>query len=357
MSGSIYSASDKAIFDALSHPKVTKSDLQQLFLSRGTITSNKTDRKDLAKYFSSYLHSYSDYQKLAKILGSANRREKQTFTIINTDVDIDTIETALQKVKSRLVDYDATGDITKTSDGLIISVKYKTLDFNKSEFKQVVERKATIEIETDEGKFCIRRPSNSIVDDITTDILSAIEDELDDVEELEIETIDLSHIPDPNERTKFFTDLVNSIDGYDLNDVSDVFVYQPKIVLDNDDEDDDADVDIGVHISKASLKGEGVLMSDELDKLLNKGFYIFKIVWKSIEQGVPDSDIFEFEAQFSDQENFKNFSYLIRGHYKYKGESEYNSSRTQCSSIEERVLSKEIEHSAKTLFDNLPQII
>ena len=168
-------------------------------------------------------------------------------------------------------------------------------------------------------------------------------------------------IQEPEKRTEFFERLIKSLDGLNFRDVTDVYIFHPKNLEDNlDDEDkeeDDSDsVDLGVHITRASLKGEKVLQSEELRGLYEKGFYIWKIIWQS-DDGSHDSDIFEFEAQFKDAENFTGFSYLPRGYYKYKGNLEYNSSKTGFSSMEERELSVKIEKAAQKavadIFDDL----
>lgn len=51
-------------------------------------------------------------------------------------------------------------------------------------------------------------------------------------------------------------------------------------------------LDLGCHISKASLKGRGVLESKELNNLLSHGFYITKIIWVSVVNGFVDSNKF-----------------------------------------------------------------
>jgi len=57
--------------------------------------------------------------------------------------------------------------------------------------------------------------------------------------------------------------------GYTLKDVTDVYVYKPKLTASFMAEDDTSsdEPDDGVHITRVSLKGEGVLISPELDSL------------------------------------------------------------------------------------------
>ena len=141
------------------------------------------------------------------------------------------------------------------------------------------------------------------------------------------------------------------MNGYKKHDVTDVYVYKPKAKRDGDEDPEEAtsdeeDTNLGVHISRATLKGEGVIESEEMRGLIARGFYISKIVWQAKESGI-DPDIFEFEAQFSEPETCTRFSYLARGHYKYQGNQQYSKTRTQLLAEEDRELSKAIENAAR----------
>ncbi len=354
MSNSIYSASDKAFFDALNHPKITKHQLHEMFLSRGILVSKKTNRRKLASYFSSFTHSYSDYSRLSSILGSASRREKQSVCTLNGVSDSEIIENALRNVKNELVDkHQAVGRFKKVGENFHFKINYRTIDFNKSEFKQVVEREIEIELEKDNGSYNLRTPHSDFSNLIKVDIIEALRKELE--QEISVHKIELPAGALPEERTNFFNKLVNEQMNFELHDVTDVFVYQPKEIDSEDDEidEDSLNTDLGIHISKASLKGENVQLSEELKKLLEKGFYIYRIIWQAKDTEVPDSDIYEFECMFSNPDECTDFSYLIRGHYKYKGNREYNVSKVQCSKSEERALGKNVEHSAQRIIDEL----
>jgi hypothetical protein len=111
------------------------------------------------------------------------------------------------------------------------------------------------------------------------------------------------------------------------------------------DDLDDEQIELGVHISRASLRGQGVLASKQMLDLLSQGFYISKIVWTS-KSTQFDSDLYEFEAQFSEPETCTMFSYAARGYYGYKGAGEYNASRTQFSKVEDSRLGRLIEAGA-----------
>ena len=74
--GTIYSASDKSLYDALNQSNVTNADLRSLFLSRGILVSSDSNRKHLAKHFARLFHDYRDYQALARLFGGSVQRKK-----------------------------------------------------------------------------------------------------------------------------------------------------------------------------------------------------------------------------------------------------------------------------------------
>ncbi len=167
---------------------------------------------------------------------------------------------------------------------------------------------------------------------------------------LKKDQISLEHIDDPKIRTSFFIKLIGNIKDYELYDVTDVFVHNPKNIADEDEEFEQNENN--VHIDKASLKGQGVLQSPELEELDKKGFYISKIIWQAKRNEI-DSDIYEFEAQFATPKSCTHFSYLPRGFYRYKNANEYNKSKTNFNNHDEKKISKLIESSAQETIDGI----
>jgi hypothetical protein len=115
------------------------------------------------------------------------------------------------------------------------------------------------------------------------------------------------------------------------------------------------DGELGIHISRVSFRGEGVLLSSELQGLVQRGFYISKIVWQATKNSEIDSDLYEFEAQFSEPETCTRFSYLPRGYYAYMSPKQYAIARTQCTHDEDRQLSKTIEAAARASLPTAPE--
>lgn len=68
--GSLYFASDKAIFDALTPRCLMSAEPWNVFLSRGIVISTEVDEKLLASQFSALFHGYYDYRKVSLLLGA-----------------------------------------------------------------------------------------------------------------------------------------------------------------------------------------------------------------------------------------------------------------------------------------------
>lgn len=349
-------ASDNVVRDALTKQrKLTNGDLKSLFISRGILVSKETSREDLAVYFSRLSHDYYDHQAIAKVMGIISRREKASVTYVHNKFSKDDIEAALLEVRD---DQQKDGDQRKVTSGAKVyelRVDYQQIDYGKSEFSQIVNKDAVISIsETDEG-LSIRWPLNDYVGNIKERFLDILSNKCGDAENLRVEEIELSSILDPELRTKFFLRLINLIDGYQLYDVSDVYVFNAKDTNNENDDQDNEDSHLGTHITKASLSGEGVLNSRELKSLYDKGFYISKVIWTA-KINKYDSNIYNFEAQFYEPKECKSFSYLVRGFYKYQSNNNYNKTLTCVSTSEETAFLKLIERAAKKALNEIRDI-
>ncbi|MGM9489609.1 hypothetical protein [Ideonella sp. YS5] len=353
--GTIYSASDKSLYDALNQKTVTNADLRELFLSRGILVSKETSRKNLARHFSRLNHDYRDYEKLAKLFGSPSYREKMSSMRIPTAVPLTTFESSAHELKAEL---EQGGAIVKVyaakGTRLDIEIKYSKVHFNKSDFRQVVSRTAIISFQREGNEIVITAPHSDDVREWVETIKQTASEKSG--EKLELDEITLPPGLDPKVKSAFFTHLIKELPGYVLHDVSDVYVSKPKPPTAAEDDEDDLDEGSpGIHISKASLRGQGVGQSDELKLLSAKGFYISRIVWTA-KATAPDSDIFEFEAQFASPDDCTDFTYLPRGYYRCLEGHSYNQTRTGFSSEEEQRFGKVIETAARATLKKLPGI-
>ncbi|HAL7687957.1 TPA: hypothetical protein H7D02_004772, partial [Escherichia coli] len=305
---------------------------------------------DLARNYSRMTHDYYEHQKIATLLGGQTRAEKNTCVRIESSVTKDDIIVAAEKLKKEITAQDDYCKIIIDGSRVLIDIRYLSTNYSKSDFKQAVNKEALIEIEPIDKGYSIRRPDNENLKDYEDLLLGHIisiqsEQDNDSNLDLKLNEITLAHNSSADVRTLFFDKLIRSLDGYELDDVTDAYVYHPKPET---IEAEEGNTETGVHVSKASLKGEGVLKSDELSDLYDRGFYIWKIKWK-VKEKLADPDIYELEAQFGDPLNCTNFSYLVKGVKKYKSNGQYFSKPQKLSARETDRFNKLIENRAYSI--------
>ena len=371
--GSLYFASDKAIFDALTQRSLTGAELRKVFLSRGIVISNESDKKFLASRFSALFHDYYDYRNLSLLVGGRDGREKTTNVVVTSEVSKDKLTDALNSVKEWLTEsLHEQAEISVVDDQLKLTVKYQKLDFSQAEFRQVIEKTAELTIEKQGKGWKITGPMNDKFKDITEQLYSQIE--IATAEEVSTRVISLAAVADAGIRTSFLRNMIRNLKDMEIVDVIDVSTFNP-----NDQEDEDLDlsdealvveesvevpadgqvgdgeVQVKIHkivrIDKASLKGKGILESKQLMELEGHGFYLWKIKWKARAKQLVGAEIVEFEAQFGNQITCSDFSYIVRGVYNYHN-GKYSKNRVRAGTVDEQALKVKLEQAAqKTLND------
>lgn len=334
--GSLYSASDKAFFDALCQHKMSKPALQELLWRRGIIRSNKADKEDIAKHFSRLEHDYFDHKLISDKVSSGSNREKQTSHFSNNAVDLKDIESIAKTLVDDRKEIDNSISFVTSEKSVNIEVSYSYYDHNQPEFKQLVTKTALVAIETSDEGISLRAPNNEYVSEITSSLLSKIEEKCEN--EFDIDTISLFGIEDVEKKIAFFEGLISGMENMELYDVSDVAVYNP---------DTGAEDELGVLVKRASLNGEGVLKSGELKQFYKKGFFVYRISWSTIEKNTTDSDIYNFQAQFNDPIDCRNFSYIVKGFRRYLGGGEHTKGTSPLSSFDEVRMMRKLEKAAR----------
>lgn len=345
----VFYANDKSLNDALTQKKIKNSDIAELFISRGILISRETDRDEAAKYFCRLNHDYFDHQKIANVLGVTKRREKSTFVRIESKLDEEKIEKVLNNLKGEIEGLGDTAEIVKSQLGLQLKIKYQSVNYGKTEFSQVAENQATISLERENGTLILRTPNTDYSKDVKERVLDELEKAIEG--KLDFSKISISAHLDADKKSKFFIDLAKGIKGFDFDDITDVFVFNPEKNNYKEGEGNTEDSQLGVHIEKASMKGKGILNSKLYADLKNKGFYISKIIWK-IKSKSKDK-IVELEAQFSAPSSCSDFAYQVRGEYLSNNYGVFNKTRRAVSKSEDIRLQRLIEESAYNSINQL----
>lgn len=343
---SIYLATDKNIYDAFQHKAVTKRKLVDMLVKRGIYVSEESSKEDIAEYLSKLNFDYFDYMQVSSFLENPNRREKISTSRLKVETSSPEIKSVCDEIKEKNLDVGDAATIRVKNGKTVLSVNYTEVDFTKTELKQRVTKKCDIEIENNEDGLVIRSPSNKKSEKIVSQIKAIINrDKEGDVED---DDISLRAISDAVARSEFFFDLIKTIQGYKLDDVTLVDVHHQDSQLDEENEYEDDDVERTVnlvgYIKKAALSGGGVLSSLEFKELVKKGFYISRVVWHI----VPKDDIgdkFSLEALFKNPDDCDGFTYIVRGAYNASSTG-YNSTRRPPTREECKKLNDLIEKSA-----------
>lgn len=348
---SLYYASDKNIFDALTRNRVNSETMQDLFLKRNIIVSKKTDRESLAEYFSRLPHDLNDHRSIALCLDTVARKERLTSMEFSLPTTQGQLAKAIGVIKQGMENSGDVVQISRDVDRVRINVKYSLIDYRKSEFSQVQARDGVIEIINIDGGFNIRSTQNDFINAVREDLILEIEKEVSNKGTRHL--ISLFDKTDPTQRSAFFYELMQSLPGYTVKDVNEVYVYKAR--PDADSSEDDSSDDGGTHVERVFLRGNGVTRSVQLRRLLSDdNYYIVRVGWIAVEKG-GHGQRYEIEARFEDAKNCTGFSFLLRGVYAadpFKG-YEISAKRRSATSGEIDEVSKAIEDHAKKLVNSL----
>jgi hypothetical protein len=355
--GSLYYASDKAMFDALTQRKVTIAHLRELFLSRGIIISPDTNKEFLARQFSSFFHDYADFQKLSILIGAHSARERTTNINLKVVLSKQKLLESLESTKEMLEDkHQDSVDYWVEGDAILCTVRYTKTDYGQSEFRQVVQKDAQIKFEPTTDGWKVTGPMNDKFKVVSAALQSQIETLTD--EKVSVVDISLASFPDSSLRSKFFRQMIYALPKMKVLDVIDVATYNPVKDIDDDmleDEFDSSDADEPeiketkaiTRISKAQLRGQGVLESEQLLSLEANGFYIWKILWHAVDENQFDSDVYVLESQFGKQSECSDFSYIVKGVMRYQSVGEYGA-RVKANPVDEERIKKLIVKAAES---------
>ena len=208
----------------------------------------------------------------------------------------------------------------RDSQFLTLYVDYIELNFGRTKLKQKQERQLEIKFNISEDGLSIRIPATQHANDIKNLIIKKIEEiKKEAVDEKKIE---LSGIKTPEGRTSFFTRLIRSLSGFELNDVSSVKVDRE---IKKESFEDEEEEESGEHaeteeegmVKRILLDGAGLLYSAEYQSLDKSGFYISKVIWTSRSKDVGGPMV-EFEASLGNPPEGTDYKYGVKSIWKQK---------------------------------------
>lgn len=305
---SLYYASDKNLFDALNEHKVDSPTIFGLFQRRNIVVSKKSSREDLARYFSRLTHDYYDHKNISDRLGVTPRRERVTSMDVKGISNIEALQASVDQIRQELENNGDVVQISRDGENLSMHIQYTKIDYKLNEFSQVQTRDGTIEFERCADGYTVRNTQNEYMGDVRDSLIGNIE-KASDIP-LEKVFVSLFDVTSPRLRSKFFHELVNTLPGYSLRDVTDVYVYKSRPEAEEDAEEES---DSDTHIERVLLRGSGVTRSELLNELLDEeNYYIIKIGWTALET-MGAGHIYDIEAVFAQPKDCSGFSFILSG--------------------------------------------
>ncbi|YCO05041.1 hypothetical protein ACB087_16265 [Vibrio sp. VNB-15] len=344
---SLYHVSDKAISDGLE--KVSTIQMVHYLRRKGILVSSEAKKEDLIKYIITFNFGYSDFLWLTTLLEVPNNKIRTEVSKLDIDIDTEKLKTIANKVKKELSSNDIDCRVIKKDNTVKLEINYISEDLTVSELRQKKPVKSEIEITNNNGSLGFSYGSLVPVKHIKDNLIQRIQSETgkDDIEPIEVS---LQYITSPNVRSEFFINLANNIPGYSFDDILSVDVT--KNFNNNDGDSDKKEEAQEGHIAairNAALKGVSVTNTPSFEQLHEDGYYIYKIVWSSIED-ILDGKKVIFEAQFGDRDKCKDFKYLVKYVYDVTKSSRAKGLHAQrhreITSIERKQLNTLLENSA-----------
>jgi hypothetical protein len=333
---------EKDIYDALMSSKRTMTIplIMELARDKGILLSSEDSRETLVKYLSTLVYDYYDLNVLIDHITPSHKKEKSKVSKIDTKIT----SAQLKTITKELAESSTTIQVTTDSDDskkTILKIEYDEIDLSKTRLRQKIRKESVIEITEEENSTKISKPSNSAVDSIMSNIISAIEKKNDStINEEKINLYNWEH----EKIIEYFTTLINSIQGCKLSDVI-------KVTVNNED-NPEAEEDVLNLITNASFKGKGLLSTEEYQKLKTNGYYITSIVWISNET-TKNGNIIEFEASLSSSKNCDEVIFLAKGVYRFVEKDKYTSTRRPLNTEEIIKYTQYLEEAALSVYSDL----
>lgn len=342
----LYYATDKNIFDALHHKRVTATILHDMLFAKGIIVSDELDKEVLIDEVCRLPLCYSDLMKIKELVQTYDKRESSTYAKLDTTFSQEQLIKAAESVKKHYASKSEKLVIRTKKDGSIgLELDYEDLDLSRTELRQIDKRSLNLELKISDDGVDIRMPQIQK----SKDLVNLLQKELTTIANKPVDRFELSleAIVEPKLRSQFFRELINGLDDYEVDDVTNVELNRIK-TSEDENSDDDTEIDTSF-VKKVLLKGAAVDSSPIFAQLHSKGYYISRIAWAS-KPKVIQGDRIQVEAFFKNADLCNDFSYQIKGINNYRNDK-YNITTRAASDLEKKTISLMIESAAMNAYN------
>jgi hypothetical protein len=335
----------REIFDALMSSKktMTTAILIELARDRGLIVSHEDSREDIIKYLSTFVYDYYDLNVLIEHITPSHKKEKLKTTQLDTVIEVNDLIKASKDISNNQEDktrVTTTKDI-KEPNKTILKIEWEDIDLSKTRLRQKAPKESIVEFVEENGIMKVSKASNEKVDEVLQSIISKIsKKKAIEIKEEKINLYGFSF----EEKTEYFTKLINSVDNCTLSDVV-------KVSVNKEDSFDEEEEMINI-ITNASFKGVGLLGTGEYQKLKDAGYFITSIIWQSIENKNNGNKI-EFEASLIISKECEELTFAPKVIFRSNGEKGYTKSRRPLKDDERIEYIKVLEEQAFSIYKGI----
>lgn len=350
-------ATDKDIYDLLlsGKQKVTENYLRDLAKKRRVFFSNRLGRSELVDRISMLPQSYVEVSSMVRHREMAPKSERTTSVKIDEELSLDDILEVVKEYKDKNHKSEDVSYKKRGGSAFEVDIGYSEYDYSKTRLMQRLPKEANIDFTVDSGATVIRMPANDKARSVVAYFQKRMEEKRSSP--LKVKEIEVYRLTSPDQRTKFFTDLISKMEGYSLYDVTSLRVSSFSENEDRDDieEEEEAAEEAASKmmavVRKASFSGSNVIASDEYQKLNNSVFFITSIRWMATCKNYP-YDRIGLEAGFDDPEGGRGFRYKARV-AKRKEDGSYGTQYGPLDEKDKKEIFSLIEKTAEEVIRNL----
>jgi hypothetical protein len=344
-----YFASDKDVYDLYLglQQKLSSAQLAKIAKRYGIICSADEPREKLAGMLAMIPASWSFVTSILEQTNTAERTERYTVTNSSVkDVSHKSLLEVVQSIKEKVEDEGGEAHHIHQypdKEKIKVEVTYTAIDTTKAVLSQRTKKKIEFIFNLDEsGNLNVRHTFGEKSDQLLKEYVGALEAKGGTVNLVPIE---LSGVTDSAERTRFFIIMMESIEGYSIENVKDVFVHRFNEPDDIEDEDgsEKSSAEATILVRKIALGGRNVNKSAEYKKIIEAGFFITGVVWEARPKPKVIGPRIVYEASFAQPELGSGFRCRIRGVYSMNKDGEFQTTRKR---VDDPKLYKLLENAA-----------
>lgn len=360
---------DEELYELLSSKNVPRRELLRTARRMGLVFGEKAAEQDVRSALALVPSSWPLVSGVLKSIEKPDREERKTsIHITNCDGKTDVAEIVKQTQTARADKFSEIYNPVKVDEKTYkVEVTYTEVDYSRAVVYQRQEKQLTVEITKDGDKVSFIHSANDRAMHIVNELKSKLGFKPNVAPE--ILRISLQAIRDPLVRTRFFTELIKTVDGYRYLNATHLNVdrrFPPEEAekegheVQGDATEEAAATAATERVSKkikglvnqVALRGDQVL-ADELYRTVEKsGYYISNISWSCKKQSDPRYGI-DCVAGFKDPIKADEFTFDVVRAWQYKSETPDEEETLHPTEAERRELNRLLEASALKAFDSI----